>query len=144
MFSDLIDYSRYILPILAVFILGFCLCALLRRRPQSLGPVQLINTANGDFFPITARETSIGRHKNCDIVLDYPTVSRQHGVLTCGKDGWYIKSVSNSVPIKVNGAVIEKKQLIATGSKITFGEVTLLFENRVINRQEINNGKKEK
>jgi cell division protein FtsW len=131
-YEDLIEISRYALPILAVIVLGLCLAALLRRRPQYLGEVQIINTATGDSFPLTSRETSLGRHKNCDIILNYPTVSRQHAVIICGKDGWYIKGINNSdSKVFINGKPIEKRQMIKTGDKIRLGEVTLIFDNRI-------------
>lgn len=131
-FDNLIEFSRYALPILAVIVLGLCLAALLRRRPQYLGEVQIINTATRDSFPLTSRETSLGRHKNCDIILNYPTVSRQHAVIICGKDGWYIKGINNSdSKVFINGNPIEKKQMIKTGDKIKLGEVTLIFDNRI-------------
>lgn len=131
-YDTLIELSRYILPALAVIILGLCLAALLRRRPQSLGEVQIINTVTGDDYPLTSRETSLGRHKNCDIVLNYPTVSRQHAVIICGRDGWYIKGVSRSgAPVVVNGQEVLKSQLLKTGDRISLGEITLTFENRI-------------
>lgn len=144
MLQTVIEFSRYILPGLAVIILGLCLAALLSRRPQSLGPVQIINMNNGDSFPLTARETSLGRHKNCDIVLNYPTVSRQHAVIICGKDGWYITCISASSPVTVNKKEIEKKQMITSGDKIELGEVRLLFENRKIPQQTKLNSRQKK
>lgn len=130
-FYDMIEISRYILPALAVIILGLCLAVLLRRHPQYLGDVQIINTATGDSFPLVSRETSLGRHKNCDIVLNYETVSRQHAVIICGRDGWYIKGVNALEPnVIINGKKAEKKQMIKTGDRIRLGEVTLIFDNR--------------
>ena len=90
------EFSGYVLPPLALVILGLCLGALLSRRNQDLGKIRIVNTANGDVFPITGRETSLGRHKNCDIVLNYETVSKQQAVIICKKDGWYIKKVSGA------------------------------------------------
>ncbi len=124
--------SRYALPILAVVILALCSVALLRRQPQSLGEVMLVNTINGDCFELTSREASIGRHKSCDIILNYPSVSRQHAVISCGKDAWYIKTIKQDAPIRVNSKEIEKIQMLKTGDKIKLGEVTLIFQNNVI------------
>ena len=124
--------SRYALPILAVIILALCSVALLRRKPQSLGEVMLVNTINGDCFELISREASIGRHKSCDIILNYPSVSRQHAVITCGKDAWYIRTIKQDSPVRVNSKEVEKKQMLKTGDKIRLGEVTLVFQNNVI------------
>jgi hypothetical protein len=47
-------------------------------------PAQLVITRGpetGAAFPINQPVTTIGRHRDCDIVLDQPTVSRYHAEL---------------------------------------------------------------
>ena len=75
MLDFVLQISHYALPVLAVAVLVLCFSALLKRRAPSLGKARLVNTANGDAFPLVSRETSLGRHKTCDIILNYPTVS---------------------------------------------------------------------
>ena len=123
----LVDISRYALPVLAIVILALSTLALLRRKPQEIGNVSLINTVSGDSYEIVNRETSIGRHKDCDILLNYPTVSRHHAVIICGKDAWYIYPVSKDVPVKLNGKVIDKNAILSSGDRISLGEVNLMF-----------------
>ena len=146
--KTIIALTRYILPPLALIILGFCLASLLKRKPRELGSVRIINTANGDVFPLINRETLIGRHKDCDIVLNYDTVSRQHAVIICGKDGWYIKNLSKVTVIRINSAPAEKKQFISSGDIISVGEANLLFKNigpaKISNNGGTGNGSKKK
>lgn len=130
MLDTVLEIARYSLPVLAVAVLALCLSALLKRRAPSLGAARLINTENGDSFPLVSRETSLGRHKNCDIVLNYSTVSRQHAVVVCAKDGWYITGVKTGSEVLVNGKKTEKKEYLKTGDKITLGSITLIFENK--------------
>ncbi len=125
--ENLTDIMRYSLPILAIIILALCVMALLRRRSPSLGNVQLINTVNADNYMITSRETSIGSFKDCDIILNYPTVSRHHAVISCGRDAWYIKPITKDDIVFVNGGRIEKQTIITAGDKITLGKIDLLF-----------------
>ncbi len=125
--ENLADLMRYSLPVLAIVILALCVMALLRRRSQSLGNVQLINTINGDSYSITSRETSIGSFKDCDIILNYPTVSKHHAVITCGRDAWYITPVTKDNTVSVNGTAIGKHTIITAGDKITIGKIDLLF-----------------
>ena len=124
------EAAHYMLPVLAVAVLILCFSALFKRRPASLGRARLINTVNADVFPLISRETSIGRHKNCDIILNYPTVSRIHAVIICAKDGWYITGIRSDTPVIVNGNPVEKKSLLKTGDKITLGSINLIFENK--------------
>lgn len=124
------ETAHYMLPVLAVAILVLCVSALFKRRPASLGSAKLINTVNGDTFPLTSRETSIGRHKNCDIILNYPTISRVNAVIICAKDGWYITGVKSNTAVTVNGSPVEKKLMLKTGDKIALGNISLIFENK--------------
>jgi pSer/pThr/pTyr-binding forkhead associated (FHA) protein len=130
MLDFVLRISHYTLPVLALAILILCFSALFRRRVPSLGKTKLINTVNGDSFPIVSRETSIGRHKNCDIILNYPTVSRMHAVIICAKDGWYISAIRSGSEVLVNGKKITKKEFLKTGDKITIANINLIFDNK--------------
>ena len=45
-------------------------------------------------------ENTIGRAKGCDVVLDYPTVSRSHAVITRSDEGaWTIFPLSKKNPV---------------------------------------------
>ncbi len=130
MLDFVLQISHYALPALAVAVLALCFTALLKRRAPSLGKARLINTVNGDSFPLVSRETSIGRHKNCDIILNYSAVSRMHAVIVCAKTGWYITAIRSGSEVFINGKAIEKKEFLKTGDKITLGNITLIFENK--------------
>ena len=130
MLDFVLRISHYALPALAVAVLALCLSALLKRRPPSLGEARLISTVNGDSYPLVSRETSIGRHKNCDIILNYPTVSRLGAIIVCTKNGWYITGVNAEADVLVNGKKPEKKQLLKTGDKISLGSISLIFDNK--------------
>lgn len=129
MLGFVLQLSRYVLPALTVIILALCFSALLKRRAPSLGNAALINLSNGDAFELSSRETSLGRHKNCDIVLNYPTVSRQHAVIVCSKKGWYVASAKNTADVSVNGKKFDKKEFLDNGDKIKIGSVALVFKN---------------
>lgn len=130
MLDFVLQISHYALPVLAVAVLVLCFSALLKRRAPSLGKARLVNTANGDAFPLVSRETSLGRHKTCDIILNYPTVSRMHAVIICAKDGWYITNIRSDANVFINGKAINKKEFLKTGDKISLGSITLIFENK--------------
>ena len=94
---------RYAVPILTAFILFRCIKPLLtfRREPEIWAWLCM---ADGKKIPLTHWENVIGRNKHCDIVIDFPTVSRNHGVLTRYDDGsWTITDADSSGGILVNG-----------------------------------------
>lgn len=130
MLDFVLRISHYALPVLAVAVLLLCLSPLLKRKPPSLGKARLTNSVNGDVYPLVSRETSIGRHKNCDIILNYPTVSRICAVIICSKSGWYITKVKSETEVLINGKALEKKELLKTNDKITLGSITLIFDNK--------------
>ena len=130
MYAFVMGAGRYILAVIAVIILGLCLAALLGRKSRKPMNVGIYNPETDETYPVVSREASIGRHKNCDIILNYPAVSRFHAVISCGRDGWYLKPLGNDSRTLVNGAEVEKTALLPDGSKITFGNVNVYFVNK--------------
>ena len=107
----LIAIMRYLAPALAVLLLLRCFRPLLtfRREPEIWGWLCM---SDGTKLPITHWENVIGRHKRSDIVIDFPTVSRTHGVLTRYDDGsWTITDTDSSGGILVNGKKVQIRAL---------------------------------
>ena len=130
MLQFVMNIAHYALPVLAGLLLLLCFSALLRRRGPSLGQAELVNTITGDVFSLTTRETAIGSHKSCDLVLAYQTISRLHAVVVCSKEGWYISGVGKENAVTVNGQRVQKRAYLKTGDRILIGGVTLIFNNR--------------
>lgn len=94
---------RWVAPVLAAVLLVRCVKPLLtfRREPEIWAWLCL---SNGKKLPITHWENVIGRSKRSDIVINFPTVSRNHGVLTRYDDGsWTIMDADSKDGIYVNG-----------------------------------------
>ena len=102
---------RWAAPILAFFLLFRCVKPLLtfRREPEIWAWLCL---ADERKLPVTHWENVIGRSKRSDIVIDFPTVSRSHGVLTRYDDGsWTITDADSKDGIFVNGKRIRIRAL---------------------------------
>lgn len=94
---------RYLLPVLALVVLARCAKSLLlfQREPEVWA---WLSGPADTRLAITHWETLLGRAKSCDLVLDYPTISRTHAVLTRYDDGsWTISDVGSKGGIQVNG-----------------------------------------
>lgn len=94
---------RFVLPLLALVLLLRCARSLLtfRKEPEIWAWLCL---PDGNQLPITHWENIIGRNKRSDIVIDLPTISRSHAVLTRYDDGsWSISDIGSKGGVCVNG-----------------------------------------
>lgn len=98
---------RYLLPVLAVVLLIRAVRPMItfRREPEIWAWLSL---ANGKKLPITHWENVIGRSKRSDVVVNVPTISRTHAVLTRYDDGsWTISDAGSKSGVFVNGERID-------------------------------------
>lgn len=117
---------RYIAPLLGVLILWRCAKPLLkfRREPETWAWLVM---PDGNQLPITHWENIIGRGHGCDIVVDFPTVSRSHAVLTRFDDGsWSITDIGSRGAVLVNGVQTELSA-VQYGDRIDLGGVEMIL-----------------
>ena len=113
--------------LLALFVFWRCASSLLRGRPdeESWGCFSL---PNGAKLPLNHWENIIGRAASCDIVLNFPTVSRQHAAVQRDEDGlWTIYPLGGKGGVSVNGKKVKYQKAIAVGDRINVGGVELFF-----------------
>ena len=98
---------RYAVPVLSAILLLRCVLPLLtfRREPEIWA---WLNMTDGSQIPITHWENVIGRSKSSDVTIDFPTVSRNHAVLTRYDDGsWTITDAGSKDGTLVNGRKVQ-------------------------------------
>ncbi len=126
---------RYLAPLLAGLLLYRCIKPMLtfRREPEIWAWLMLKDERR---LPITHWESVIGRSKRSDVVMNLPTISRSHAVLTRYDDGsWTISDAGSKGGVFVNGEKIDICPLdVDDVIKIGGIEMTLLPISR---RQEI-------
>ena len=102
---------RWVAPVLIFVLMLRCIKPLLtfRREPEIWAWLCL---ADGKKLPITHWENVIGRSNRSDIVIDFPTVSRSHAVLTRYDDGsWTITDADSTDGVFVNGKRVRIRAL---------------------------------
>ena len=134
--SVYIGFLRYAGPILAAFLLLRCAIPLLtfRREPEIWA---WLNLADGTQIPITHWENVIGRSKSSDVTINFPTVSRNHAVLTRYDDGsWTITDAGSKDGVLVNNrkvqicALKEKDKISIGGVEMHLQPITEKQEKR--------------
>ena len=119
--------SRIALVLLAVFIVVRCGKSLLRGKTE-METWAYITLPNGARLPVHHWENLIGRAKSCDIVLNYPTVSRQHGALMRDDKGnWTIIDINSKGGITVNGKNVDGSSPVKMGDIINLGGVDIVL-----------------
>ena len=69
---------------------------------------------------------TIGRAPLNQILIDHPTVSTQHAVLTRADDSYWLKDLNSTNGIQINGVLATEADL-KDGDKIRFGSVKAVF-----------------
>ena len=98
---------RYAAPVLAFILLWRCLKPLMtfKREPEIWAWLEM---GDGTRYAITHWENVIGRSKTSDVQIDFPTISRNHAVLTRYDDGsWTIADANSKSGVQVNGKQVE-------------------------------------
>ena len=118
-----IGILRYAAPLLILIILfrGAKPLLTFRREPEIWAWLKM----GKNRLAVTHWENVIGRSKQSDLVIDFPTVSRNHAVLTRYDDGsWTVSDAASKSGVFVNG---RRKQICAVGEgdTITVGGVDM-------------------
>jgi len=128
MSQTILSVSRYALPALALGIAVICALRLLRRRKiQAVPGAFLLNTVNRDRLPLERFENALGRSKHCDVVLNYPAVSRFHAVIARRRDGWVIIDTGSSGGTLLDDQPVAKRAPLRHGQVLRFGSFEFMF-----------------
>lgn len=125
--GDYFGFLRYAVPVLTAIILLRCILPLLtfRREPEIWA---WLSFNDGTQVPITHWENVIGRSKSSDVTVDFPTVSRNHAVLTRYDDGsWTISDAESKGGTMVSGRKVQICA-ITERNKISIGGVDMRLQ----------------
>ena len=104
--------ARWVFIALAIFILMRAIRSLLKsKNPSEVWAYLHLST--GENLPITHWENVIGRAKSCDINIEDPRVSRNHGTLTRDPKGnWTYRDLGSKNGAYVNERRVRKDQRV--------------------------------
>ena len=123
--SVLIISIKIVLALLSLIILISCFKSMKNRVRGKSALIILQNAQTKQEFPVFYWENSLGRSKNCDIVIDDTAISRDHAVLFRRKEGWFVSDTHSKSGVFVNGQKIKNKVKINLNDTISLGSTTL-------------------
>lgn len=98
--------------------------------PTQAGPAAQLVISRGSHagtaLALTAPETTIGRHRECDIVFDDVTVSRKHAEIRRHGDRYTITDAGSLNGTYLNRRPIEFAEL-SEGDEVWVGKVRFIF-----------------
>jgi pSer/pThr/pTyr-binding forkhead associated (FHA) protein len=101
-----------------------------RLRPAAPGPVTAtaIVVAEGRRMVVGRTGATIGRSRDCDVVLADGNVSRRHAEILPTEDGWSVNDLNSTNGVLVNGRRIAGATPLRAGDRIELGTSELRFE----------------
>lgn len=87
----------------------------------------LAGTELGRKHSISADRMVLGRHPDCDIVLDSAAVSRQHATLHRSASEYYVEDLGSRNGTFLNGQLVQGRQLLEHGDRLRICDITLEF-----------------
>ena len=102
---------RFLFPLLALAMLVRIIRSLIKASPKPEVWAYL-SLPNGASEPLTHWENILGRAGSCDVVLNYPVVSRQHAALIRSEDdSWTVYDLGSKSGVTVNGTPADPQAL---------------------------------
>jgi hypothetical protein len=71
---------------------------------------------------------TIGRSRDCEVVLDDAGISRRHADIRPGPDGWTVEDLGSTNGVLVNGRTIRGPQTLHAGDRVELGSTEIVFE----------------
>lgn len=102
------------------------------RAIEAARPVPTLHVPDGEFAGTVhrlGRSATVGRRRTNDIVLADPGVSRVHARIAVQGSAVVVTDLSSTAGTAVGGRTIEGPCILRHGDLVSFGPVTLAFED---------------
>jgi FhaA, N-terminal domain/FHA domain len=97
------------------------------ERPRRSARAALV--VDGKRYAVSSAGATVGRSRDCDVVLDDANVSRRHAEIRQGSDGgWTIADLGSTNGVRINGRDISGAHALESGDHVVVGTVDARFE----------------
>jgi Protein of unknown function (DUF3662)/FHA domain len=91
-------------------------------------PTRALVVVDGRRLPVPSKGATIGRSRDCDIVLDDTGISRRHAEIRQGADGWTVADLGSTNGVRLNGRALRGAQPLHAGDHVELGSTEIVFE----------------
>jgi len=81
----------------------------------------------GKLFSLSGEKMILGRHPECDIVLDVGAVSRQHAVVVRSNNDFYVEDLKSRNGTFVNGELVQGRHKLHENDRLKVCDIVLVF-----------------
>ena len=93
-----------------------------RRPPRALLAVE------GRRLLVPPAGGTIGRSRDCEIVLEDAGISRRHADIRPSADGWTVEDLGSTNGVLLNGRKLTGAQPLSAGDRVELGSTEMVFE----------------
>ncbi len=105
--------------------------------PARGGPIQAVHArraaralllVGGRRLIVPSGGATIGRSRDCDVVLEDAGASRRHAEIRPHPEGWTLQDLGSTNGVRVNGRSIRGVQPLHPGDRVEIGSTEIVFE----------------
>jgi Protein of unknown function (DUF3662)/FHA domain len=98
------------------------------EQAQGVRRSRALVTVAGRRLPIPPRGATLGRSRDCDIVLDDSSISRRHAEIRPAGDGWTVADLGSTNGVRLNGRTLRGATPLQDGDRVELGSTEIVFE----------------
>jgi hypothetical protein len=99
----------------------------LEERARSRDQTALL-LLDGRRLVVGPAGVTLGRSRECDIVLQDPNVSRKHAEIRPHGGSWVVSDLGSTNGSRINGRAVQGSEVVKSGDEIELGSTRLTFE----------------
>lgn len=98
------------------------------EEAQARRPARALLAVEGRRLPLPARGATVGRSRECDVVLEDAGISRRHAEIRPGAEGWTVTDLGSTNGVRLNGRAVRGTEPLHPGDRVELGSTEIVFE----------------
>jgi hypothetical protein len=91
-------------------------------------PERALIVVSGRRLALAPQGATIGRSRDCDIVLEDAGISRRHAEIRPAGAGWTLADLGSTNGVRLNGRGVRGAQRLSAGDRVELGSTEIVFE----------------